>query len=99
MALVDQYTLTQDVTFKQRLRVAMCVAAIAIVGEAPTLTNQDKQRLRERLGVDVLQDIETWVVRFAFACSGLGTLSTLSTDGDISNAVSSVWNDVAGVIN
>ena|SRR3990167_10258012 len=96
MALTDLYTLAIDATFKQKVRMAMMSAALAIIGEDST-TGKTLEK-RQALGVSVLADGgATKLDAFSYAAAGYGTLTGTSTDSDIQFVVNSIWNDLAGI--
>lgn len=100
MSLATDYTNSQDSALKQKILMATKAAAVSIVGEAatsfPTLDSK-----RHDLGETVLTSMNDanspLLAQFALAaCSG-GVITTASSDTDISNRVSAIWNDLAGV--
>jgi hypothetical protein len=96
MPFLNDYSTSQDLDFRKRLRIALAKVALAVVGETPS-TNGARDEKRHRLGVAVLNDPDTHLDRIAYAVVAPGTLSTSSTDGDIEFMVSSVFSDLAGV--
>lgn len=97
MSLATLSTLAQDSGFRAKVRMAMCSAALDVVGEAPDADNI-KDEKRHRLGMAVLVDGGAAMLdAFAYAAASVGTLNDQSADGDIQFIVNSIWSDMAGV--
>jgi hypothetical protein len=96
MPFLNDYSLSQDLDFRKKLRIAMAKVALAVVGENPS-TNGTYDEKRHAYGVAVLNNVDAYLDRFAYAAVSQGTLSGLSTDGDIEFMVTSVFSDLAGV--
>lgn len=98
MAYVDQYALAKDVTFNQRVQVAMMTAAVQIAAEAKggaTGTLFDK---RQQLATLVLQSGGNATLQwFVWAVVTNGAVTGASLDSDIQFTVNSMWNAIAGV--
>jgi hypothetical protein len=101
MAYVDQYTLANNATFLQQIRIAAVYAAIQIAGEASPLYGGAYDK-RHALAAQVLSDGCTAMLQpisYAVAANNAsgGALTSQSSDSDIQFIVNSVWGDVAGV--
>jgi hypothetical protein len=96
VALLDQATLAQDVTFVARVQMAIVQASLQIVGEDPG-TDADLSYRRQSLGINVLQRPSEMAPRFAWAVAANPAITTDATDNDIAFTVTTVWNDIAGV--
>lgn len=92
MAYIDQYTLSQDVTFRGRVRVAMVTAAIAIAAEAVGTTNHRERAVYAR---SVLNNVEGYAPRFAEAVAADATISAGSPDPTIQTRVNAIWDAFA----
>ena len=98
MAFVDSYALANNSTFKEKVIVAMVKVAVQIVGEAVTVGDEIKHEKRHRLGVKILNDPSLMLMPFAYAIVSGGILVTGSSDADIEFTVTSVFDDIAGVL-
>ena len=96
MAYTNDDTLSSDVTFSGRIRMAMVKAATQISSEARTVRNAVDQK-RNALAVKILNDPASFTVRFVHAAIEAGALTSASTDAQLDTAVSGVWNGIAGV--
>lgn len=97
MALSDDYTLANDATFRQKLRIAICSIALDVAGESPTSQNVVDEK-RSALATAVLKDgAEAAVEAFSYPAVASGALTGQSTDQEIKNRLSAIWNDLAGV--
>lgn len=99
MAFLDQYTLSVDATFKNRVQAAIVKASIVITNEPVSGISST----RVALAVKVLSDPAGWAARFA---AGLATDSPIAakaptqanvTDVEIDAAVAGQWNSFAHV--
>jgi hypothetical protein len=92
------WTNANDEALQKRVRVAMVRTATLIVGEA--WTNATLGMKRHALGEKVLADGGlAELERFMFACVAGGAITPASTDTDIDNRLSAIWNGLAGVAN
>ena len=102
MALIDSYTLSQDSTFRSRVRQSVLQHTGVVVSEAQTVAFHERRlRLVPRV-VDtpgILGDL------FAEAIAGTSTIVSAAgtppnqagvTDTQINTAVAAVWNAIAG---
>ncbi len=100
MAYSDDYALSQDVTFQNRVRMAMMKAAITIMSESATAYNAQTEVLRTNLATSILQNPTLYIFSFTQASIEAGAsgspLTSASSDGNIDVAIASVWNGVAG---
>lgn len=97
MALTDLFTLANDVTFRQKLRIAVCKTALNVAGETPS-NSFARDEKRNQLAVAILSDgAAAKLEAFAYAAASFGSLTAVSTDSDIEFVVSSIFNDLAGV--
>jgi len=102
MAYIDDFTLSSDVTFQGRIRMAMIKAAIIVQVAAPS-NDAAVDSKRSSLSVAVLSNPDAYVLRFALASiegeavfSG-NALTSASTDTAIDGVVAQIWNAMAGV--
>lgn len=93
--LPGRYDLSQDVQFQKALRVALVEAAIAIAGEAPSVSPGVGNK-RDALAAAVLANVNLVVDRFALPVAADSTVS-VTNDTAIRNRVNAIWNDMAGV--
>lgn len=100
MAYSTDFINANDDGLQQKVRAAMCAAALNIIGEAPS-SNVNKQMKRHALGEKVLADGGlAQLERFMFAaCSGSGAITPASNDAAIDTRLASIWDDLAGVLN
>ena len=96
MALIDQYTLSTNATFRQKIQAAMMVAATQAVGESPSL-HPNRTQKRHDFGVALLNDPLNHVERFVQATCANSALTVLSSDSDIQFSVNAAYDDLAGV--
>lgn len=95
MSLTDQYSTSQDTSFRQRVQMAMIKTAVDVQGESSGTANHTN---RSTYATSVLNNPEAFVGRFALAVSEGGTVTGSSTDTDIINQVSAIWDAMAGVL-
>ena len=96
MAYTDDYALSQDATFQNRIEMSMIKAAIAI-GNASSSGDAVVDGKRSVLSFSVLNNPSVYILRFTLAAIEAGPLTSGSTDANIDTAISSVWNAMAGV--
>jgi len=97
MGFKEDDVLAQDAEFQSRVKQASIRAATEISSEAETTKNVVDSK-RNTLAKNVLNDANAYMVRFTHAVIQSGTaFTTASPDADIFNAVSAVWNGIAGV--
>lgn len=96
MALADQAQLARFPVFRDRVLLAAVQAARDVAAEAP---GDDPRRddLRGTLAINVLNDPEGYVDRFAWAVAANVAITFESTDSDIQFTVNSTWDSIAGV--
>jgi len=94
--LLGQWDTAGDDSFRRKVEVAMCAAAIAIQGEAPATANHANRAAYAKL---VLNAPDIYAPLFSLAaCAFDSTLTTVSADAAIQTAVNSVWNALAGTL-
>ena len=96
MSFASAKGLAGESAFRIKVEMAILKAATQIAGEAVT-AKPTVDLKRHELTENVILNKETWLERFSHTMASLETLTDSSTDGDVSNAVSSVWNVMAGV--
>lgn len=96
MAYAADDTLSNDATFRGKLRMAMVNAARQIAGEARTVRNTVDQK-RNALAVAVLNNPPAYLDRFVHVAIEAGALVTGSTDANLDTAIAGAWNFLAGV--
>jgi|SRR5579864_611303 len=96
MAYIDDYTLSQDATFQERIRMSMIKAAITVMGTVPS-ADATVDRLRTVLATNVLNNPSIYVQIFTFAAIEVTGLVAASTDSQLDVAVAAVWSSIAGV--
>ena len=94
MSLSTQFAAAQDTTFQNLIQAAIVQSAIMITSELASVANHDN---RVKLATNVLLSPTTYVSDFAQAVSSQAIDKT-ATDAAIMDAVSAVWNAIAGVI-
>jgi hypothetical protein len=109
MPHIDQFNLSQDVLFQSRVRQAMASTAAAVFSEAQVTSGHGK---RAALATSVLGNPGTYTLAFAVyvatdsaVATAAGTVTVanadtqeaLVSDAQIDNAVSAIWNAMAGV--
>jgi hypothetical protein len=100
MSLEQIGTTAANGPFKAKVKAAVFKAAIAIVGENPAAYTTTRAAKRHNLGQRVLQDHASVLENFYYAvATQVGEVADPSSiaDLDIDNAVSALWDDVAGV--
>lgn len=95
MALIDQAQLASDGTFRARVQVALVAAALEVVGES---ADTPSSFARQTLGLKVLTDPDTVTPRFAWAVVANPAITADSSDNDIAYTITTVWDDIAGVL-
>lgn len=101
MSYLSDYTTSQDTSFRQKVFMAAKQAALAIAGETASGHPQlDSKRvdLSNKVTNDMLSTSSGGMIdRFCFSAVTGGVLTTSSTDTDIYNRITAIWNDLAGV--
>jgi hypothetical protein len=95
MSLIDQYTTSQDTTFRQKVQMAMVKTAVDVQGESTGTANHTN---RSTYAAQVLNSPEAYIGRFALAAAEGGAVTTTSSDSNIINQVSAIWDAMAGVL-
>lgn len=83
--------------YKRKVAAAMIGAAVAIGGEPVSSPPTETQRRRHALSANILREPDKWADNFAWAVATQSAITFTSTDTDVSNMVSAVWNAIAGV--
>jgi hypothetical protein len=97
MALLDQYNLAQGAEFRNRVAMALVIAAKDVQGEAIGSMSEDKYRKRQQLARSVILGPQQYVDRFVWLCATNTALVGTPSDNDIQFTVNSMWDDAAGV--
>lgn len=95
MAFVDNKEMAERPGFRAKVEQAMLRSAVNISSEASNTTNHPN---RAALSKTVLLETHRYVDAFAFAAASDGATTDESTDQEIENRVSSLWNALAGVL-
>lgn len=95
--LASQYTLTQNATVQQAIRMAMTWNANQIVIEAYDSEHVQKWTKRHELAVMVLRDPDYWLMRFVASTIANDVLTGSSTDAQIKTEVGLSFDRIAGV--
>lgn len=96
MSYLDAANLANDLDFRKKVIVAIVTASTNIIGETPS-DNPQKDSARKALGIQVINNPNAFVDRFALAVVANPAISEISSDSDIQFTVNSIWDDVAGV--
>lgn len=100
MAYVDDFALSQDETFQNRIRMSMIKIALTVAATAPS-TDAVVDQKRNTLAANVLNNPDAYVARITMAAieegAGSGPLTSGSTDGNLDTAIAAIWSFVAGV--
>lgn len=96
MAYLDDYNLAQDEEFRKKVKVGMLKIAAAVSGEASSPTESMTNK-RNNTATHVIYNQSAGVEMISNLIASLGTLDSNSTDQQIYDAISSVWNDLSGV--
>jgi len=95
MALIDQYTVSQDATFQKRIEVAIIKAAIDVANEATSVPNHTSRLF---LAHQVLGNSTQFVEPFSLGVASDATIDTNSSDTVISTRVAAIWDAYASRI-
>lgn len=98
MALIDDYALSSDPPFQQRLAAAMSKVATVVAGEATSTTNHVN---RQKFAQLVIADGFNQARRYCLALIENFAWTTNTTDATLTSNVTSAWdalsNNLAGV--
>jgi len=95
-AMMEQWEISRDVRFRQRVAVAMCTQAISVQDESTVIPNHTN---RANYAKRVLNHPKRYTGPFALAiCAYDSSLTPDSSDAAINNAVAAVWNALAGTV-
>ena len=97
MAYTDQYTLSKDTVFVGRAIIAMTKVALDVCAELDSTAGHQQREifsvgvLRNNLGYDVRAQLVAGIVADV-------AISGASTDQNLYDRLSSIWNAFAGVV-
>jgi hypothetical protein len=97
MTLETDHALSQDATFRKKIEVAISRQAKAIQGESQGTLRKRQWDKRQSLATRVLDSPNDWIGVFSLHVASDAAITSSSTDTDIENKVSDVWEDIAGV--
>lgn len=99
MGYTEQAALAADQTFRDRLRVAVSVAAVQVMGEDKATYSDVQYGKRQALAFDVLRAAGggQWLEAFVWATVQNAAITASSLDSDIQFQVNATWDDIAGV--
>lgn len=83
--------------FRETVTAAMVFTAVAVGNELVTDPSSETQRRRHALSANVLREQDKWAGNFVWAVATQTNITFTSTDAEIKNTVSAVWNAIAGV--
>lgn len=92
MSLQDQFVESTNPALQSRVRIAACTTAQAIGSEA---TDTPNHTARATLATQVSRAPQMYTEAFTSMLCGQG-ITSASSDADIANMVSAVWNTMAG---
>jgi hypothetical protein len=95
--LAAQWTLSQNTTAQQAIRMSMVKNALTVVSEAADAAHPVKHQKRHELAVRVLNDPDYYLMRFVYAAVAQDTLTASSTDAQINTAILSLFDLISGV--
>lgn len=95
MALVDQYNVSQDVTFQKKIKISIIKAAIDVANEASSVVNHTSRLV---LAHQVLGSPESFVEPFSLGVAADATIDLNSSDTSISTRVAAIWDAYASRI-
>ena len=101
MALIDQYTLSQDTTFKNRVKASCYAAAVAIHNEVYTRLTPERDAFGKKIvtnspaSITDLVAVAVAVDATVASLAGVPPVQANVTDVAINNAVSAAWNSFA----
>lgn len=95
--LAQQYTLSQNATVQQSVRMAMVKNALTVVSEPADELHPIKHKKRHDLAARVLLDPDYYLMRFVYAICAKDTLTGASTDATIITEIGSLYNLISGV--
>jgi len=97
MSFTEQAALAADLSFQNRVRVAMTVAAVDVMGEAKGQMTDSVYNKRQSFAFQVLSNSAGYLERFVWGVVANVAITGSSVDGDIQFTVNSLWNDLSGV--
>lgn len=100
MPYTDDFSLSQDETFQQRIRMSMLKIALTVSATAPS-SDAVIDGKRNTLAANVLNNPDVYVLRLTQAAveegSGSGPLVSGSADSNLDTAVAAVRSFIVGV--
>ena len=100
MGYSEQYTLSQEKTFKEKVHIAIITAAVDIAGETKPVGTPPvglvKWQKRAELARSILSNNS--VGQWGLLVASEPTITAISTDAELLARVSAVFDDVAGVV-
>lgn len=96
VAYVDQYALAVDAVFRQKVQVAVTIAARDVQGEPIGSRTATHQAKRQQLARSIILSPTQYTERFAWMVAANPSVNP-AVDSDIQFTVNSVFDDVAGV--
>lgn len=99
MAYTAQATLAADQAFRDKVRVALATAAVAVMGEAVGEYSDTEFGKRQALAHSVLTSAASgmWLEAFVWGTVANVAITSESLDSDIQFTVDALWGDMAGV--
>lgn len=97
MSYTEQAALAADVSFQNRVRVAVVTAAVAVMGEAKGQMTDSVFNKRQAFAYQVLGNSGGYLERFVWGVVANVAITGASIDSDIQFTVNSLWSDMSGV--
>lgn len=98
MSYTEQAALAADISFQNKVRVAIVTAAVDVMGEAKGQMTDTQYNKRQAFAYQVLNNSGGYLERFAWAVVANVAITGASIDSDIQFTVNSLWGDMAGVL-
>lgn len=98
MAFSDQLQIVADQSFRDRITMAIIVAAQGVQGEAETEGHDSFYEKRSALARAILNGPAEFTDRFCWSVAANPAITAESSDSDIQFTVNSVFSDMAGVM-
>ena len=92
MAYLDDYNNSQNTDFQYRVEVALVKIALDIQSESTSVTNH---AARSTYALKVLANPSGYAKLMAVGFTAAGATNTSSTDTDLANRASAIWNGIA----
>lgn len=96
---ITKYQTAVNPDFKARIKILLIGSCIDIIGEDPANKTTAYIEKRHSLAVQILNNPEMFIERFAFAIVSYNssTINLDSPDGDIQWTINTVFSDIAGL--